>query len=126
MQELLAKYGAETLTRASDQLLDYSERFMRAEIAEMPDGVYYAQDLMEDDGDHRQPVLDAAAPDDPRRRGHLRLDRFRRPGQGPINATFVVTAAACYSGFLHVVSDDIPINSGCLPPDPAGDPARLV
>ena len=33
------------LTAASDQLLDYSERFMRAEIAEMPDGVYYAQDL---------------------------------------------------------------------------------
>ena len=44
VQELLAKYGAETLTSASDQLLDYSERFMRAEIAEMPDGVYYAQD----------------------------------------------------------------------------------
>ena len=36
--------------------------------------------------------------------------------KGPINATFVVTAAACYSGFLHVVSDDIPINSGAYRP----------
>jgi 5-oxoprolinase (ATP-hydrolysing)/N-methylhydantoinase B len=36
--------------------------------------------------------------------------------RGPINATFVVTAASCYSGFLHVVSDDIPINSGCYRP----------
>ena len=36
--------------------------------------------------------------------------------KGPINATFVVTAASCYSGFLHVVSDDIPINSGCYRP----------
>ena len=71
VQELLAKYGAETLTNASDQLLDYSERFMRAEIAEMPDGVYYAQDQMEDDGVTSAPVLDAAASDDPRRRGHL-------------------------------------------------------
>ena len=69
VQELLAKYG-ETLTHASDQLLDYSERFMQAEIAEMPDGVYYAQDCMEDDG-VTPPLLDAPAPDDPRRRGHL-------------------------------------------------------
>ena len=36
--------------------------------------------------------------------------------KGPINATFVVTAASCYSGFLHVVSDDIPINSGAYRP----------
>ena len=28
---------------------------MRAEIAEMPDGVYYAQDCMEDDGVTRRP-----------------------------------------------------------------------
>ena len=36
--------------------------------------------------------------------------------RGPINATFVVTAAACYSGFLYVARDDIPINSGCYRP----------
>ena len=61
VQELLAKYGAETLTNASDQLLDYSERFMRAEIAEMPDGVYYAQDQMEDDGVTQRPTGCACA-----------------------------------------------------------------
>ena len=32
------------------------------------------------------------------------------------HTTFVVTAASCYSGFLNVVSDDIPINSGCYRP----------
>jgi N-methylhydantoinase B/oxoprolinase/acetone carboxylase alpha subunit len=36
--------------------------------------------------------------------------------RGPINATFVVTAAATYSGLLHVISDDIPLNSGCYRP----------
>jgi N-methylhydantoinase B/oxoprolinase/acetone carboxylase alpha subunit len=35
---------------------------------------------------------------------------------GPINATFVVTAAATYSALLHVISDDIPLNSGCYRP----------
>ncbi len=126
VQELLAKYGAQTLTHASDQLLDYSERFMRAEIAEMPDGVYYAQDQMEDDGVTSRPYW-------MRLRLTIRGDEAicdwtdsDEQAKGPINATFVVTAASCYSGFLNVVSDDIPINSGCLPADSAGDPARDV
>ena len=116
VQELLAKYGAETLTNASDQLLDYSERFMRAEIAEMPDGVYYAQDHMEDDGVTTRPYW-------MRLRLTIRGDEAicdwtdsDEQAKGPINATFVVTAASCYSGFLNVVSDDIPINSGCYRP----------
>ena len=109
---MLSKYGANALTNASDQLLDYSERFMRAEIAEMPDGVYYAQDQMEDDGVSQRPYW-------MRLRLTIRGDEAicdwtdsDEQAKGPINATFVVTAAACYSGFLHVVSDDIPINAG--------------
>ena len=33
-----------------------------------------------------------------------------------MNATFVVTAAASYSGLLHLTSNDIPRNSGCYRP----------
>jgi N-methylhydantoinase B/oxoprolinase/acetone carboxylase alpha subunit len=116
VQELLAKYGAETLTAASDQLLDYSERFMRAEIAEMPDGVYYAQDCMEDDGITARAYW-------MRLKLTIRGDEATcdwtdsdEQAKGPINATFVVTAASCYSGFLNVVSNDIPINSGAYRP----------
>lgn len=116
VHELLAKYGAATLSAAADQLLDYSERFMRSEIAEMPDGVYYAQDCMEDDGITRDPYW-------MRLRLTIRGDEAicdwtdsDDQARGPVNATFVVTAAACYSGFLHVVSNDIPINSGAYRP----------
>jgi N-methylhydantoinase B len=114
--ELLDRYGPEFLTRAADQLMDYSERFMRAEISEIPDGVYTAEDCMEDDGVSNQPYF-----------GRLKLTvqgdeviadwRLSDPqARGPINATFVVTAAATYSGLLHVISNDIPLNSGCYRP----------
>ena len=36
--QLAAKYGIEKLTRWSDELLDYSERLVRAELAKMPAG----------------------------------------------------------------------------------------
>ena len=75
--------SAETLTNASDQLLDYSERFMRAEIAEMPDGVYYAQDQMEDDGVTQRPYwmrLRLTIRGDDARHG-ARPPHRRRPGR---------------------------------------------
>ena len=116
LRELLDRYGPAVLADAADQLLDYSERFMRAEILAIPDGVYEAEDCMEDDGVSDRPYF-----------ARLRLTvagdeviadwrASDRQARGPINATFVVTAAATYSGLLHVISNDIPLNSGCYRP----------
>jgi len=35
-EELIAKYGQDTVTQATKQLMDYTERRMRAEIAKIP------------------------------------------------------------------------------------------
>jgi N-methylhydantoinase B len=40
--DLVRRYGRETVTGASEDLMDYSERLMRAAIARIPDGVYRA------------------------------------------------------------------------------------
>lgn len=40
--ELLDRYGPETVNAAYEDLLDYSERLMRASIEKLPDGVYRA------------------------------------------------------------------------------------
>ena len=114
--EMLARYGAEFLTAAADRLLDYSERWMRAEIREIPNGEYHASDCMEDDGITDKPVwmrLKLVVRDDEVIADWTESDPQTK---GPINATFVVTAAASYSGILHVTSNDIPRNSGCYRP----------
>jgi len=61
MHELLARYGAGYLDAAASQLLNYSERFMRAEIREIPNGAYWAEDIMEDDGITTRPTPCASA-----------------------------------------------------------------
>lgn len=116
LHELLARYGGPYLDQAAGALLDYSERFMRAEIGEIPNGTYWAQDCMEDDGVTDRPYyfrLKLVVRDDEVIADWTHSDPQAR---GPINATFVVTAAATYSGLLHVVSDDMPLNSGCYRP----------
>ena len=113
---LLERYGGPYLTAASDLLLDYSERWMREEIREIPNGEYYASDCMEDDGVTDRPVwirLKLVVRDDEVIADWTQSDPQAR---GPVNATFVVTAAASYSGLLHLTSNDIPRNSGCYRP----------
>ncbi|MGH9511392.1 MAG: hydantoinase B/oxoprolinase family protein [Terriglobales bacterium] len=116
LMNLLERYGTEVLVAAAKQLLNYSERWMRAEIREIPDGVYEAKDCMEDDGITNNPVwmrLRLIVSEDEIIADWSDSDLQAR---GPINATFVVTAAATYSAVLHVTNRDIPRNSGCFRP----------
>jgi N-methylhydantoinase B len=116
LHALIDQYGAEFLEAAGNQLLDYAERWMRAEIREIPNGVYTAVDSMEDDGITTEPVwmrLKLTVKDDEIIADWTESDPQAR---GPVNATFVVTAAATYSAVLHVTDREIPRNSGCYRP----------
>lgn len=50
LQQLCAKYGAQTVCEVMRQFITYSERRMRAAIAKVPNGVYYGEDAVDDDG----------------------------------------------------------------------------
>ena len=45
--DLIQKYGLETITAAYENLLDYSETLMRKAINEVPDGTYYAETFID-------------------------------------------------------------------------------
>ena len=47
---MVEEHGASTLDRYLAELLDYTERLARAEITAMPDGKYYFEDKLDDDG----------------------------------------------------------------------------
>ena len=56
-EELMQKYGQATVIQATKQLMDYTERRMRAEIAKIPDGEYRAEGFLDDDGRNREETL---------------------------------------------------------------------
>ena len=56
-EELIKQYGKDTVIQATKQLMDYTERRMRAEIAKIPDGEYFAEGFMDDDGRNRGKTL---------------------------------------------------------------------
>ena len=51
--ELVERYGMDTVLTATHQLMDYTERVLRQRIAEIPDGEYRAEGFLDDDGRNR-------------------------------------------------------------------------
>ena len=114
--ELLQRYGTKRVLRATEQLIAYSERLMRAELRGIADGEYTAQEQMEDDGISDRPytIRATVVVQD----GQLLVDYTGTDAQaqGPINATFGATASATYNAVLQLVGSHIPRNSGCYRP----------
>lgn len=116
MVDLVRRYGIETFEQTVADLLDYSEARMRAEIADIPDGVYRFEDVMEDDGIEDRPYAIRVA-------AHVQGDEVvidfagsDAQAKGAINATLGVAWSASFNAVLHLTDPSIPKNSGCFRP----------
>lgn len=116
---LLDEYGDETVAAALVQLRSRAGQLMRASIAELKDGVYSAEDFLDNDGIKDEPLkiaLDLTIAGDTMT---LDFSRCSPACAGPLNISRSTTIAACYVALKHVFRD-VPANAGVL------DPIRFV
>ena len=120
LRQLFEERGVAQVLAAFPQILDYGESWMRESIRALPDGIYYGQDCMEDDGtvdreywvrcrviiEGDEIIFDYSDSDE--------------QALGPINAPYVVTLSASLNGFLYVLGRGAPVNAGLV------RPARIV
>ncbi len=115
MGELIGDYGADVVAAAFAELTERAARLMRANIAAVPDGVYTAEDFLDNDGTKDAPIPVRL---DLRVSGECMVMDFSRTGAavaGPVNISSVTARAACYVALKHIFGD-VPANSGCLEP----------
>jgi len=113
--ELTEKYGAYVLHISMGEIMDYSERRMRAAISEMPGGVYEASDYMEDvPGWGLAEIRVRVTVEE----GGISFDYSGTCPQveAPINAPLGVTIAGIYYTLITVTDSTIPVNDGCFRP----------
>jgi N-methylhydantoinase B len=116
--ELSEKYGFENLRVLIDELLDYSERLVRAEIATMPAGEFTAHDWLDDDGVTDDPVrIEVKLRVDP---GMYTID-IDFAGSSPqvtgaVNAVRAITVSACFYVMRCLLGEDAPATEGILRP----------
>ena len=124
LQELAARHGADRLLAIMSEVMDYSERMMRAMLAGLPDGTATFEDFCDGDG-----IVEEGEKEDApfwiRMRVTKAGDRLTvdfagtdRQVAGPMNAPLAVTASGIYTAIKMVADprDLVPPNSGCWRP----------
>lgn len=115
LTELLDAYGPETISAVIEELRARSASQMRAQIEEIPDGLYSFVESMDNDG-ITDTMLDVAV-DITVAGDRLTVDfsRSSPPCEGPMNSVYAATVSSAIVGIKHVFPD-IPINSGIFEP----------
>ena len=115
--DLCEKYGVDKVTESMRELLDYSERRMRAAIAEVPDGVYTGEDAMDDDGLSDEPLPVRATVTIKGDQVSVDFEGTCDQVNSNVNCPFASTIAAALSSVKSVLtSPDIPFNEGAKRP----------
>jgi len=121
LKALARRYGADELIAYMAQVMDYSERLMRATLMDLPDGEGAFEDFCDGDGI----ADDELGKDAPFRirlsvkktADRLIVDFAGTAGgvKGPMNAPLSVTASGIYCGLKTAIDPNnlIPPNSGC-------------
>jgi N-methylhydantoinase B len=121
LKALARRYGAQELIGYMAQVMDYSERLMRATLMDLPDGEGVFEDFCDGDGI----VDDELGKDAPFRirlsvkkmADRLIVDFAGTAGgvKGPMNAPLSVTASGIYCGLKTAIDPNnlVPPNSGC-------------
>jgi len=115
--ELAERHGRELLLAGMEEILAYGERRTRAALAALPDGVYRAEEVLEDDTDgiERDITLKVAATIDGER---LRLDFTGTDPQvaGNLNCPLSVTRSAAFFAVRVLTDPDAPPSAGAHRP----------
>ena len=116
--EIAEKHGEEKLRTLIEELLDYSERLVRAELRKMPAGEYCAEDWLDDDGVSDEPVRIAVRLRLDARAGEMEADFSGSSPQvaGSINAVRAITLSACFYVLRCLLKEDAPATEGILRP----------
>ncbi len=112
VQALVARHGLDVVAGVMDEVLAYTERRARAELAALPRGVFEAEGQVDADGYTDEPV---------RLRARVEIDpegvRFDLAGcdpqrRAPVNSTYAQTFSACAYALKCLVDPDLPVNDG--------------
>ncbi|MBL8699948.1 MAG: hydantoinase B/oxoprolinase family protein [Alphaproteobacteria bacterium] len=117
IKQLCAKYGAAAVRETMRELMDYSERRVRAAIAKVPEGVYRGEAFLDDDGIGDSPIAIRATVTI--RGGRVGVDFAGTDPQvgRNINCPYASTISAALSAVKTVLtSADIPFNEGLKRP----------
>ncbi len=121
-------YGNEKVQHLCAELLDYSERLMRAELSQVPAGTFSAEDFLDNDGFDDAPIRICVSVELDPASASANVDFAGSSPQvgSSMNAVFAITYSATYYVFRCLLPEDAPANAGLMRPITVDAPERSI
>lgn len=113
-RDFCAEFGVKEVERVTAEIIDDAEAKTRAAIAALPDGVYSAEDFIDDAGIDLSPVRISVSITIHGDQILVRFDGTDRQVNGAINATLSFTKSATYLAIKAITPPEIPCNQGFM------------
>ena len=113
---MVAKYGRDEALVYGRHLLDYSAQMMSVALAAIPEGVYRAEDFLDDDGITDNPQRIAVTIRIRRRGTEVDFTGSAPQCAGSVNAVAAITQSAVFYVFRCLLDEQVPATSGLMRP----------
>ncbi len=125
--EIVERSGAREAREYAAHLIAYSSRVMRACINEIPDGVYEAEDALDDDGVSDKEVILRVRVTIKGERASVDFTGSAPQVAGPVNAVEAITVSAVSYVFRCLIgAEDVPASAGLMEPIEVFAPERTI
>jgi N-methylhydantoinase B len=116
LEAIVAKYGADVIEAARDEIFAQTERYERAALAAIPDGVYHAEGCVDNDGNSEDPVWVRLAVEIRGEEMTIDLTGSDDARLGPINCGEAQAISACRVAYKLLINAENPPNGGAFRP----------
>ncbi len=113
-QEVVAGHGLHNVLQSFDQIITRTRQRMRSAIADIPDGTYTFEDVMDSDGIDTFDIPICAKLIVDGDQIHIDFTGTSRQVQGNINTTLNAVQASVSYVLIGVLDSDVPCNQGVL------------
>lgn len=116
--DIVHKYGLQRIAALTEDLIEYSERLMRAELHKFPAGTFCAEDFLDDDGVGPEPLRISVSIHFEPEAGAVAIDFAGSSPQvaGSVNAVYAITYSACFYVLRCLLAEDAPATAGLMNP----------
>lgn len=126
LREIASKYGARKTGHYLAALQDYSARLMRQALGLIPDGVYTAEDFLDDDGYTARPVRLRVSIQIRGAKATVDFAGSAPQCRGSVNAVLAITHSAVFYVFRCLLGEDVPACAGLMAPIEVRAPVGTV
>ncbi len=112
MVDLIDRYSVEHIHLSMKEIMEYSDRRMRAAIKAVPNGSYQFHDVIEGDGIHNHMIDVNVNVLIGNEEIEVDFNGTSKQAKGPVNSTPGVTNACVYYAIKSVLDPEVPPNAG--------------